>query len=446
MSEPVLPPRDGRLHGAQRLEVACLSLWFFVITLALWLLKPIRMAALLAHLGSEELPMLRLGSVLVVGVVVLGYSRVVNRLSRLQVTLGASLLFTLLILSVWCGLWLKGDALGSQRWFVWAVFCLVEAYATVMVTIFWTYTNDVVSRAQADRLYVRIGLGGILGGIAGGTITDSLIHSIGPVHMLLVCAGCVLLSAGLAWAAEALLSPPPRAVVARGERRVVAEELEGAARVLRSEYLLWMVGVVVAYESAAALTDYVVNVIFERSFRGELELAQMYGRLGWIVSVTALLCQLLIVPVLLPAKRVALLVPPLVMAVATLSLAILPVATLALVVAASDRGLNYSLQQVTRETLYVPLDDVERYKAKAFIDIFVDRAAKALGSLTLVIVMLFTGTSLLALLTLALGSLLLWARCAHGLGTSYTQLVEKQGELRHTAAQLEEAPAERGRP
>jgi ATP:ADP antiporter, AAA family len=427
------------------LEVACLSLWFFVITMALWLLKPIRMAALLAQLGSEELPMLRLGSVLVVGVVVLGYSRVVNRLSRLQVTLGASLLFTLLILAVWCGLWLKGDALGSQRWFVWGVFCLVEAYATVMVTIFWTYTNDVVSRAQADRLYARIGLGGILGGIAGGTITDSLIHSIGPVHMLLVCAGCVLVSAGLAWAAETLLSPPPRGVVRR-ERPVVAEELEGAARVLRSEYLLWMVGVVVAYESAAALTDYVVNVIFERSFRGELELAQMYGRLGWIVSVTALFCQLLIVPVLLPAKRVALLVPPLVMAVATLSLAILPVATLALVLAASDRGLNYSLQQVTRETLYVPLDDVERYKAKAFIDIFVDRAAKALGSLTLVIVMLFSGTSLLALLTLAFGALLLWARCAHGLGTSYAQLVEKQGELRDTAAELEEAPADRARP
>jgi ATP/ADP translocase len=145
-------------------------------------------------------------------------------------------------------------------------------------------------------------------------------------------------------------------VLARGERPVVAEELEGAARVLHSEYLLWMVGVVVAYESAAAPTDYVVNVIFERSFRGELELAQMYGRLGWIVSLTALFCQ---------AKRVALLVAPLVMAVATPSLAILPIATLAIVVAASDRGLNYSLQQVTRETLYVPLDDVERYKAKA---------------------------------------------------------------------------------
>jgi AAA family ATP:ADP antiporter len=311
-----------------------------------------------------------------------------------------------------------------------------------MVTIFWTYTNDVVSRTQADRLYARIGMGGILGGIAGGALTDSLIHSIGAVHMLLLCAACVFVSGGLAWATEAILAPPPRVVV-REERPVIAEEFEGVDRVLHSEYLLWMVGVVVAYEAAAALTDYAINVVFERSFRGEVELAQMYGRLGWIVSLTALFSQLLIVPVLLPAKRIALLLPPLVMAVATLSLAILPIATLAIVVAASDRGLNYSLQQVTRETLYVPLGDVERFKAKAFIDMFVDRAAKALGSLTLVIVMPFTGTSLLASLALALGALLLWARCAHGLGASYTRLVEKQGGRRRAAAQFEDAPPDR---
>jgi AAA family ATP:ADP antiporter len=436
MSRQKFARRDGRLVHVQGAEVMCLSLWFFAVTMAIWLLKPIRTAALLTHLGSGELPMLRLGSVAVVGVGVLGYSRIVNRLSRVQVTLGSSGAFAILILSVWFGLWLKGDQLGRQRWFVWAVFCLVDAYATVMVTIFWTYTNDVIARTEADRSYAQIGMGGILGGIAGGAVTDNLIQSVGPMHMLLACAGCVLAGGALAWATETILSPPPR-VLAHRDRRAVGEALEGAETVLRSEYLLWMVGVVVAYESAAALTEYAVNVIFERSYRSEVELAQMYGRLGWIVSVTALATQLLIVPMLLRAKRVALLVPPVVMAAATLSLAALPVATMAIVLAASDRGLNYSLQQVTRETLYVPLGDVERYKAKAFIDMFVDRAAKAFGSFTLVILMLFTSTSLVAALTLALGALMLWARCAHGLGTSYARLVKTDVEVRDGAPRLD---------
>jgi ATP:ADP antiporter, AAA family len=261
--------------------------------------------------------------------------------------------------------------------------------------------------------------------------------------MLLVCVGGLLLSGCLAGATEGALRPAPR-VFEHRPARPQAEMLEGARRVMRSEYLLWMVGIVVAYESAAALTDFVVNVVFERAFQSEVELAQMYGRLGWIVSATALASQLLLVPVLLPRKRLALLVPPVVMAVATLSLAILPIVTLALVVAASDRGLNYSLQQITKETLYVPLGDAERYKAKAFIDIFVDRAAKAVASLMLLVVMLFTGTSLHASLILALVALLVWVRCAHALGRAYERLLAKKHvEHRPTAAAPRELPANR---
>jgi ATP:ADP antiporter, AAA family len=406
----------------ERLEVGLLSAWFFLITTTLWLLKPIRTAALLAHLGSEELPWLRLTSVIVVGSIVLIYSKIVNRLSRLQVALGASGFFFALVTAVWFGLWSSAGTLGHQRWFVWSIFYLVDLYAAVMVTLFWTYTNDVVSRTEADRLYAPIGLGGIIGGIAGGLAIDGLIQSLGPVHVLLVCAGCIAAGGALACIAEAALEPAPRAIEPLSQPHL-AETWEGARAILRNEYLLWIVGCVVAYESAAALTDFVVNIVFEHTFRTEIELAQMYGRLGWIVSGTALACQLFVVPALLPFKRTALLVPPLVMTAATLALACLPVATLAIAVAASDRGLNYSLQQVTRETLYVPLADVERYKAKAFIDIFVDRAAKGFASLALVAVMVFTGTSPLASLVLALAALIFWARCAHALAQKYDERI-----------------------
>jgi ATP:ADP antiporter, AAA family len=407
-----------RSSGSPRrepLQVALLSAWFFVITAALWLLKPVRTAALLSHLGSAQLPILKFSSVLVVGLVVLGYSRVVNRLSRLQVTLAVSAVFVVLTLAAWAGLVLGEREIGGQRWFVWSVYCLADAYAAIMVTIFWTYTNDVVSAANADRLYAPIGLGGILGGIAGGGLTDSLVHWVGTVHLLLACAGCLLIGTALAWANEAILAPPPR-VLPAGPLGVVSEALEGAQTVLRSEYLLWMVGIVISYETAATLADFVVNVILERSFQTEIELAQMYGRLGWIAGGAALFSQLVIVPALLPNKRIALLVPPLVMAAATLNLAALPGVAMAIVMAASDRGLNYSLQQITRETLYVRLGDTERYKAKAFIDIFVDRAAKALASVLSLAVMLLTGTSISLSLALALIALAVWTRCAHALG------------------------------
>jgi len=426
-SESSIEPtsRTRPLSGPERLKALLLSSWFFANIAALWLLKPIRTASLLAHLGAAELPYLRFGSVAAVGLVVLVYSRVVNHFSRRDVVRGSSLLFALVLLGFWGALRLGGEVLGGQRWFVWAVFVLVDVYSTVMVTIFWTYTNDVVSRAEVDRLYGPIGIGGILGGIAGGAVVDVLVTSVGPIDMLLLCIVLVLVGGGLGWLTEAVLAPPPRAITrpvpeSASERRD-AGAFEGAREVLRSRYLLCIVAIVVAYEFAAAVTDFVINVVFERSFESESDIAQMYGRLGWIVSGTALFTQLVIVPRLLPFKRAALLLSPLVMIATTLAFAFLPVVGMAVVLAVGDRGLNYSLQQVAKESLYVPLSDAQKYKAKAkaFIDVLVDRAGKALSSIALLLVIAVQGVSIGACLGVALVALVIWAFAANALGKAY---------------------------
>jgi AAA family ATP:ADP antiporter len=420
-------PGKAPLSSAERVKAGLLSAWFFLSISAMWLLKPVRTASLLTHLGASELPYLRFGAVLAVGVVVLLYSRIVNRLSRLDVVRGSSLLFALVLTAFWLSLRLGGAALGGQRWFVWAVFIMVDVYSTVMVTIFWTYANDVVSRAEADRLYGPIGIGGIVGGIAGGAAVDTLVAIIGPVDLLLVCAALVLLGGGLGWLTEHTLKPPARIIDSSGplaasqQRRSAA--LEGAREVVRSRYLLWIVAIVLAYEFAAAVTDFVINVVFERAFDSEVLIAQMYGRLGWIVSATALASQLLVVPLLMPFKRAALLVPPLVMIVATAGLALFPVVPIAIVLAAGDRGLNYSLQQVAKESLYVPLSDVQKYKAKAFIDVFVDRAGKALSSIVLLAIIAARGVSLGACLMVALAALAVWAYAANALGFAYATFI-----------------------
>jgi AAA family ATP:ADP antiporter len=426
----------GALRGAsssERRKVALLTTWFFFTIGTLWLLKPLRSASLLAHLGAAELPYIRFGSVVGVTLVVAVYSRVVNRFSRLEVARGASVIFAVLLVAFWLGLLVIGPSLGARREVVWALFIVVDVYATVMVAIFWTYTNDVMTPDEADRLYAPIGLGGILGGVAGGALVDGLVERVGPVHLIAVCAAVVLLTGGLAWLTEARLAPPPRAV-AREERGALADALGGARLVLRSRYLLLMVGVVVGYEFAAAITDFAISVVFERSFRSEAELAKMMGRLGWIVSATALGTQLLLVPAVLSRKRIALLLPPLTMIIAAVALAALPTVAMAVLLASSDRGLNYSLQQVTKETLYVPLGDAEKYKAKAFIDVLVDRGAKAISSLALVAILETIGVSLAASLAVALAAMLGWAACARALGVLYDRLVGRPGGAAGTDA------------
>lgn len=411
----------------ERWKVGLLSSWFFLMITTLWLLKPVRQASLLEHLGSGEIPYVRLGSMVVVGLVVAGYSHVVDRLSRIQVARGASLAFSVVLVVFWVALRAFGEELGSQRWFVWAVFILVDVYSTVMVGIFWTYTNDVVTREEADRLYGPIGIGGIVGGIAGGAIVDSLVEAIGPVEMLLLCAALGVACAGMVTWSERKLRPRPRMAESEDEGGAAAA-LGGAREVVRSPYLLLIVGIVVGYEFAAAMTDYVVSVVFERSFETEVELAQMFGRVGWIVSGTALVSQLVIVPLLLPHKRIALVLPPIAMAAGAIGLAMVPVVAMAVVLSTADRGLNYSLQQATKETLYVPLTDAQKYKAKAFIDMFVDRAGKALSAIALMVVIAQVGVSITVSLAVAIGALAVWLVCGVGLGAVYERTVRAQAD------------------
>lgn len=413
------------LSAAERLKAALLSGWFFLMITTLWLLKPIRSASLLSHLGSGETPYVRLGSVVFVGVIVALYSRIVDRFSRLNVARGASLVFAGVLVAFWAALTLGGEALGAQRWFVWSVFILVDVYSTVMVGIFWTYVNDVVTRDEADKLYGPLGIGGIVGGAVGGLIVDALVKSVGHVNLLMLCAALGVASAALVTVTERKLSPPPRAIAAPADERDVRDAFAGLRLVAKNRYLLLIVGVVVGYEFASAMTDFVVNVIFERAFQGQDEIAKMFGRLGWIVSGTALLSQVLLVPIMLPRKRAALLIPPVAMLAATVGLAIVPIVAIAFLLSAADRGLNYSLQQVTKETLYVPLTDAEKYKAKAFIDMFVDRAGKALSAIALLLVIRRLGVSLEASLAVAVGSLLVWLVSAHYLGKAYDRTVKR---------------------
>src|SRR6185437_4591684 len=140
--------------------------------------------------------------------------------------------------------------------------------------LFWTYTNDVVTPAEANRLYGVIGLGGILGGAVGGAVVDLCVRAVGPNDFLLVAAVIVLACAAVGSLTERVLRPPPR-VPKKFESNIDAA-LEGVHEVTRSRYLLLLLGVVIAYEFTATLIDFGVNVVFERAHLGATELARMY--------------------------------------------------------------------------------------------------------------------------------------------------------------------------
>jgi AAA family ATP:ADP antiporter len=406
------------LDRGERVKAALLGSWFFLTVATLWLLKSVRVASLLAHLGARETPYVGLVSAAVVGLTVVLYSAAVSRLSRIQVVRATSTLFAIALLAFWLAIRWVGPEIAAQRSFVWAVYVLVDVYTVVMIELFWTYTADVVTQPEADRLYGVIGLGGIVGGAFGGGFVDLFAQRVGPVNLLAIAAVLVVGCASLGSLTERVLSPP-EAVHTLVQKHDVPAAFEGIVEVKKSRYLLLIVGVVVAYEFTATLANYGVNVVFERAHLSEAELAHLYGRLGWIASATGIVAQVAIVPLLLPTKRLALLLPPFAMLASIVGVLVLPILATAFVMAAVDRGLNYSVQQATRESLYVPLSRVQKYKAKAFIDMFVDRAAKASASVLLVALVALSDGSVRLSLAAACAAMLLWIGSARRLGAYY---------------------------
>jgi AAA family ATP:ADP antiporter len=92
-----------------------------------------------------------------------------------------------------------------------------------------------------------------------------------------------------------------------------------------------------------------------------------------------------------------------------------------------DNGLNYSINQSARESLYTPLSRDEKYKAKAFIDMFLYRLAKvvAIGVALLLGACVgeeFTAVRLLSFLTIALA--VAWVFIARYAGNQFRSLSE----------------------
>ena len=96
----------------------------------------------------------------------------------------------------------------------------------------------------------------------------------------------------------------------------------------------------------------------------------------------------------------------------------------------SDRGLSYSINRASKEQLYIPVDPVHTYQAKAWIDMLGFRVFKVFGSavILLLTVRIETPLSLAALSVVVIGICVVWALAVAGIRQRYTGLVPARVE------------------
>lgn len=369
--------------GARRRAIG-LFVFFFLVIAAFWIQKPIRTSKLLTDAGPEALPLVKLGTALLVLPVMLAYSGLAARYRRHHLVYWCTALFAAASLGFW---WLlRGDG-AEARWTSYAFFFYVDIFNSVLVALFWSFANDLTSPDEARRTYGVVGAGGIVGGVAGSAVTGWSVEHLGAANLLLICIALLAIVAALAWWLSHAAAPPSASP--EPPRASLREAIAGARLTFGSSYLLSIAALVFAYEIVSNVVDYQFNTAVAARYDSSAAMAAFLGRFSTASSAASLILQIGLTSWILRAwgPRVGLLVLPLVLGLGSVGFLVQPLFVVIAATFFSDAALGYSLNQTTKEVLYTPTDEATKYQAKAFIDMFLMRLAKAVSSLLILAAM-----------------------------------------------------------
>lgn len=358
-----------------------LSVFFFVFIMVFQILRPLKKGLFVDTLGADTELHAKLLNIVISAAGVIAFTYLANKLQR-QKLLYALCFFFAASFSALAFVLNK-----PEPWSIWSFYLLGDFLTTMMVAAFWAYVTDISTADQAKRLYGIVGAGGVVGGWAGSALSKLMLQQIGMTGLLAVAAALMALLPGIVRLLESLIrrseafASDSRALDdKRSEEPSAGVALEGAKLALRSKYLAAIVGLMAFYEIGSQVNDYQFSK-FSESLKGVFDTQLFMTNVSFYANSLAVVVQLLFVSLIMKrwGATAALLVLPLALLLSSLGFLAFPGLLMAGFLFISDNGLNYSIQQTSRESLYVVTTPDEKYKARAFTNMVVQRTAKGVA-------------------------------------------------------------------
>ncbi|MHC4707636.1 MAG: Npt1/Npt2 family nucleotide transporter [Planctomycetota bacterium] len=372
--------RDYRAIRVLGLRAAFLFVNFFLIITALYHLKPASRSLFIGSLGAERLPYVWIATALIMLGLIGYYHRLVAKYSRFKVVLVSCLIFSGLLV-VFRFVLATENVAGSVGFYV-----FVDILGVVLVEQFWSLSNSIYTTREGKSWYGLVGTGGLVGGVTGGGVAALLIKgtSLQTLDLPLVAAGIILLTFSLTAIMGRL------GIYCEVDNPSNPEMPERNWRVLtHNRYLLLIAAILLLAQQASPFIEYqflnTVQAAYEERETRTAFLSLFFSLLGLV----SILINLGITPIIHRNLGViaGLLLQPLLVFLCSLGFMLKPTLTMGSVTKISDRGLSYSINRASKELLYVPVDPLMIYQAKAWIDMFGYRVFKILGS---IFILLFT--------------------------------------------------------
>jgi AAA family ATP:ADP antiporter len=351
----------------------------FLVMTAYNIVRPATRSQVITAFGAENLPYVQLAAGVLIGGWMHIYTRSLARIPRIG-PVSATQLGEVLILLVFWVLFQTGGA-----WVSVAFYMLGLVLGVLLISQFWTFANELYDARQAKRVFGFIGGGSVLGGATGAGIAALAVRAVGTTNL-------VLLSAAILTFCLFLVSAIARKHDLKASVGSLRDEIVGtgdAIRLLRSSRHLRIIALVIGFAAmGSTIIDQQLNMAAAaiKGAGSTDEITAFLGQVTFYLSLAGFFIQVALTSRIQAfGLGFALLILPVGLGV-TATIMLFNAALWAPAVARGlDSALRYTVDKTTREILFLPLPTELKYPAKPFVDVTVDRFARSVAALLLLV-------------------------------------------------------------
>ena len=375
----------AEIRPGETATVALLFAYSFLAMTGYNVLKPVTRGLFISQLGADNLPWVQFGAGVVIGLIMQGYTRIIRfvpRRAMIPVTLAGMVGLLLLF-------WMLFTGLGDARVVAAGFYLYGLILGILLISQFWTLANDIYDARQAKRLFGLVGAGASLGGASGAALTASLVEDYGAYSMLLLSAFLLTLCMTIV----ILIVRREKSAGASDASKTGEEEgVSGAEafRLLRGSRHLQLISLVIAFAAiGAAIIEQQLNMATAEA-KGA---TNADGITAFLAQITVYLSLIGFVIQAFLTSRIhrylgigfALMILPVSLGTTGMLMLVFGALWTTGLARVLDSSLRYTVDKTSREILFLPLPADLKYRAKPFIDVTMDRFAKGVGALMILV-------------------------------------------------------------
>ena len=380
----------GDLTKEEFKKFGILSATFFFIIGSYWLLRPLKDGIFRAIVGIEYQPLAKIASLCVLIPLILFYSKLVDLFEKHKLFYIICSLYGLIFLTIayllTTSIGLVNTVSSPYRIFGWVTYIAIESFGSIVVALFWSFVASFIDSSAAKRGFAFIISGAQVGSILGPTLATYSEKFGIPFLGFVAACGIFMIPVLVMFFMQKVGYEYQLKQKEKKQEQLIKSKtgiFEGLKLLFTKPYLLGILGIATFYEVIGTILDFQMKMLASQKFGANIEaFTSFMGRFGQVTNTIALLLALLGTSYLMRrfGLTFCLLTFPIIVGFVVGGVYINPTLLTVFISMVFVKGLSYSLNNPSKEMMYIPTSKDIKFKAKSWIDMFGGRSAKATGS------------------------------------------------------------------